>query len=75
MEDSPGIKRYRALQKKRLEVLRKHRGADSEKEDEILDEMDGVWWELSESEQEYVRQVPGSFHDETLEWLEKAETK
>ena len=66
MESRPIIQKFRALQLKRLECLRKHKGKDSPEEDGVLDEMDEAWWALSEEEQAHIRDVQGPSHAETI---------
>jgi hypothetical protein len=41
---------YQALRRKLRFIRWTNNGYDSEEEDAVLDEMDDVWWKLSESE-------------------------
>jgi len=71
MESSEGVKTFRALELRRLECMRKHQGADSEEEDVILEDMYDAWWPCTEEERDYLR-APGPYHEETVEWLDRA---
>ena len=72
MENHPAVLAYRAVEHKRLCILAKYQGADSDEEDAALDEADAAWWALSEEEMEHIRKTPGPHHEATLQWLEKA---
>ena len=48
---SDALSRYRALEDKLAYVRWLHQGLESQAEDQILDEMDGVWFRLSAQEQ------------------------
>lgn len=51
---SDALDRFRVLMEDLERVRRAHNGYSSSEEDRIVDEMDVVWWELSEEEQEIV---------------------
>jgi hypothetical protein len=70
MEDRAAVKAFRALEKKRLEIMVLHHGADSPEEDAMLEEMDDAWWKLSQEERDYLNSHPGPYHNDTVKWLE-----
>ena len=71
MEDRATIKAFRALEKKRLEIMALHHGADSPEEDAMLEEMDDAWWKLAPEERDYLNSNNGPYHDLTVKWLEQ----
>lgn len=48
------VARYRAL-RARLLAVREEKGDDSPEEEQILEDMDDMWWEMSEDEKELFR--------------------
>jgi hypothetical protein len=71
MEDTPIIQEYRALEKKRLDIMASHNGEDcEEEEDAVLDEMDAMWWTLNDAEVDYLNTHNGPYHDETVRWID-----
>lgn len=48
------FEKYLDLEQKLLEIRIKNGPTDSEEEDNILDEMDEVWWNLSSEEQDEI---------------------
>lgn len=46
---TPGEK-YLELEKRHLEIRIKNGPVDSQEEDDIMDEMDPIWWEMSDEE-------------------------
>ena len=70
MEYSSHIQEYRALEKKRLDIMAKNNGEDSEEEDAVLEESDDVWLALSEAERDYLNTHDGPCHDETVRWID-----
>ncbi|HEY3320474.1 MAG TPA: hypothetical protein VGP72_08410 [Planctomycetota bacterium] len=55
---SDALEGYRQLQDKLSWVRWTHLGHDSDEEDAVLDEMDGVWWSLSEEERRSISAEP-----------------
>lgn len=49
---SEAFKRYRSLERDLIYIRWQHAGLESEEEDSILEDMDVVWYELSEEEQQ-----------------------
>ena len=49
---SEAFERYRSLELDLIYVRWQHAGFESEEEESILEDMDVVWYELSEEEQE-----------------------
>ena len=49
---SEAYKRYRSLERDLIYIRWQHAGFESEEEETILDEMEKVWYELSEKEQQ-----------------------
>lgn len=47
---SDGIRRHRELERRLKHVRRANRGLESSEEEGILDEMEQLWWQLSEEE-------------------------
>jgi hypothetical protein len=47
---SDALARYRELEGKLLHTRWVHGGLESSEEDDLLEEMDGVWWELAPEE-------------------------
>lgn len=41
---------YREAEQKLAEIRQKNGGAESSEEDELMDRMDFLWWELSDDE-------------------------
>lgn len=74
MEAQESVKAMRALEFRRLEVLRKNEGRDSEEEDALLEEMDDAWWRCSYAERTYLNQVR-PYHDETVALLNSSEVE
>jgi hypothetical protein len=61
MEDAPmneALRRYLELDDELVAVRWRYAGNESDEEDQLLDEMDGVWWQLSESERDELRGRP-----------------
>jgi hypothetical protein len=52
---SEALRRYLELDDELVAVRWRCAGNESDEEDQLLDEMDGVWWQLSESERDEVR--------------------
>ncbi len=75
MENDPNIILYRAAQAKRLDCMNRHEGADSAEEDDILDELDSIWWILTKEEEIYVRANHGPSHKGIIDWLDKVSLK
>jgi len=71
MESNPKVKMYRELQLKMGLVREKYRGSDSEEEDDILDEMDLHWGELTPEEQNYLNTHKGPHYDFVVKWIRK----
>ncbi len=75
MEKRSPVQALRALELKRIEVLKETHGKSADVidavEDPILDEMDAVWWDqMSQEERDYcMKQGPN--HEETLKWIRK----
>ncbi len=49
---SEAFERYRSLEHDLIHIRWQHAGFDSEEEESILEDMDVVWYELSEEEQQ-----------------------
>lgn len=49
---SEAFERYRSLEHDLIHIRWQHAGFESEEEDSILEDMDVVWYELSEEEQQ-----------------------
>ena len=47
---SEDVRRHRELERRLRHVRWLKQGLESEEEDRLLDEMDALWWELSEEE-------------------------
>jgi hypothetical protein len=47
---SEGVRRHRELERKLRHVRWLNQGLESEEEERLLDEMEALWWELSERE-------------------------
>ena len=47
---NPTLQKYYDLERKMLDLGQQNEGQDSLEEDALLDEMDRVWWQLSELE-------------------------
>ncbi len=71
MEDHPAVMKYRAHEATRLDCMNRHLGKDSQEEDDLLDEADRIWWELSTEEQVYIRRHHGPSHEGIITWLDK----
>lgn len=52
------LEQYRELQQRRDHIQRAHLGMESPEEDAILEEMDTVWWGLSDAERERLQSEP-----------------
>jgi hypothetical protein len=52
---SDSLARYREMQRDLVRLRRRHHGAESPEEDELLERMDEVWWTLTPSEREVLR--------------------
>lgn len=55
---SEALRRYQELEDELIAVRWRYAGNESDQEDRLLDEMDGVWWQLSESERDGLRGRP-----------------
>ncbi len=55
---SEDFKKYRDLQKKLTWIRWSHLGHESDEEDALLDEMDVVWWKLSDPERAKISSEP-----------------
>ena len=68
METHAPIQAYRRLELKMVAVREKHRGADSEEEDAILEELDDSWWTLTYEERTYLNTHRPN-HEALVKWL------
>lgn len=48
------FEQYMVLMRELRELRQKYDWKESKREDEILDEMDEIWWKLSEKEREII---------------------
>ena len=55
---SEALRRYLELEDELVAERWRYAGNESDEEDRLLDEMDGVWWQLSESERDELRRRP-----------------
>jgi hypothetical protein len=55
---SEALLRYQELEDELVAVRWRYAGNESDEEDRLLDEMDGVWWQLSEPERDGLRGRP-----------------
>jgi flagellin-specific chaperone FliS len=46
------VKRYSNLLRKLVEIRKRNNNKESEEEDTLLDEMEELWWEMTEDEHE-----------------------
>ena len=52
------LRRYQELEDDLVAVRWRHAGFDSEEEDRLLEEMDGLWWRLSTTERDALQARP-----------------
>jgi len=55
---SDALAQYRGLEAELVHIRWIHQGLESQKEDEILDKMDGAWSQMSAEEQSEVNAAP-----------------
>ena len=55
---SEALKRYRDLERRLVYTRWINLGYESPEEDALLEEMDGVWWELTAEEREMIDREP-----------------
>lgn len=56
--ESDALERYLLLEKALHATRDQHSGAESEEEDEILDDMDQLWWVLSPEQRRLIDEMP-----------------
>ena len=54
-EQTVAMRRYRALEKRLIDVREKHGGIESKEEEEVLEQMDETWKDLNDDEQAQLR--------------------
>ena len=50
--------RYRELETRLAEIRKNHAGRESPEEEKLMDQMEALWWELSEEEKEISNREP-----------------